>query len=62
MLGEDNMQFSYPEKADDWIVRLYLNIAQFIFKRFYLDERWAYYWFNKARKRIDKNLKNHPKK
>lgn len=50
------MQFSYPEKADDWLIRTYLNISQFIFKKHYLDERWAYYWFNKARKRIDENL------
>ena len=53
------MQFSYPEKIDDWLIRLYLNIAQFIFKRFYLDERVAYYWFNKANKRISRKLKVH---
>lgn len=50
------MEFSYPEKADDWLIRLYLNIANFLFRMRYLDERWAYYWFNKARKKVDNNL------
>ena len=51
------MMFSFPKRADDWLIRVYLNIAQFIFKRFCLDERWAYYWFNKVNKRISNNLK-----